>query len=250
MRDKAKTSLRWVFDDETLVIIQNPRQGVETKLPNSYRRCVQFDEKMFGYHRCRSISRPKVSDPKTLYSTRKARPRHGNLSFQSPTEVEAKFWPAPAESARFQTAARSKRLPYYPPHTFRHLAINLASGHVRTERNQAVSQNFGHELWQRIFVLRQLAPLNLQRSSKKWILRENRAHSERRNTGIKELLRLKEILRPEIGATSEHLELRACNTSIRTVTKYAIRAREFLQTPEDFKAWSQILARGRLTAFL
>jgi integrase/recombinase XerD len=63
-----------------------------------------------------------------------------NLSFESATEVEAAYWSG--------TGRRSEGagLPYFPPHTFRHLAINLAFKACKNgEEIKAISQNFGHE---------------------------------------------------------------------------------------------------------
>ena len=151
MRDKAIASLPLgCFDDETLVINQNPRQGVETKFAKLITTMLfRFDEKMFGFiiEWSQHLKAKGFGSQDPLFPRAKLDQGNGNLSFQSATEVEANFWHGTGRIREiFKQRSQQAGLPYYPPHTFRHLAINLA---VRACKNgeeiKAVSQNFGHE---------------------------------------------------------------------------------------------------------
>ena len=116
MRDRAIASLPLrCFDDENLVIIQNPRQGVETKfvklIPTTLFR---FDEKMLGFiiDWSRHLKAKGFGAQNPLFPRAKLDQSSGNLSFQSPTEVEAKFWHGAGRIREILNSARSK--PAYP----------------------------------------------------------------------------------------------------------------------------------------
>ena len=151
MRDNAIASLPLgCFDDETLVIIQNPRQGVETKFGKLIPTMLfRFDEKMFGFivDWSQHLKAKGFGSQDPLFPRAKLEQRNGNLSFQSPDEVEPNFWHGAGRIRNiFKQRSQQAGLPYYPPHTFRHLAINLAVKACRNgEEIKAISQNFGHE---------------------------------------------------------------------------------------------------------
>jgi integrase/recombinase XerD len=151
MRDKAIASLPLAcFDDETLVIVQNPRLGVETKFAKLIPTMLfRFDEKMFGFviEWSQYLKAKGFGSQDPLFPRAKLDQGNGNLSFQSPTEVEAKFWHGAGRIREiFRQRSQQAGLPYYPPHTFRHLAINLAVKACKNgEEIKAISQNFGHE---------------------------------------------------------------------------------------------------------
>ena len=151
MRDRAIASLPLgCFDDENLAVIQNPRLGVETKFAKFIPTILfRFDEKMLGFiidwSRHLKSKGFGVQDP--LFPRAKLDQSSGNLSFQSPIEVEAKFWRGAGRIREiFKHRSQQAGLPYYPPHTFRHLAVNLALRACKNgEEIKAISQNFGHE---------------------------------------------------------------------------------------------------------
>jgi len=69
------------------------------------------------------------------------------LSFETASEVEPVFWQGTGRIREiFKNRAKEAGLPYYPPHTFRHLAVSLALKNCKNgEEMKAISQNFGHE---------------------------------------------------------------------------------------------------------
>ena len=151
MRDRAIASLPLgCFDDENLVINQNPRQGVETKFAKLIPTMLfRFDEKMLGFiiDWSRHLKAKGFGDQDPLFPRARLDHNSDNLSFQSPTEVEANFWHGAGRIREiFRQCSQQAGLPYFPPHTCRHLVVNLA---VRACKNgeeiKAISQNFGHE---------------------------------------------------------------------------------------------------------
>ena len=151
MRDRAIASLPLgCFDNENLTVIQNPRLGVKTKFAKLIPTTLfRFDEKMSGFiidwSRDLKTKGFGVQDP--LFPRAKIDQNGDNLSFQSPTEVEAKFWRGAGRMREiFRQRSQQAGLPYFAPHTFRHLAVNLAVKACKNgEEIKAISQNFGHE---------------------------------------------------------------------------------------------------------
>ncbi len=70
-----------------------------------------------------------------------------NLCFETAREVEPYFWKTTGQIREiFKKRSQEVGLPYFPPHTFRHTAFNLAFKSCENgEQMKAVSQNFGHE---------------------------------------------------------------------------------------------------------
>jgi integrase len=70
-----------------------------------------------------------------------------SLSFQIATEVEPIFWKGTGRIRDiFKKRAEAAGLRYHPPHSFRHLAVELALKYCNTgEQFKAISQNFGHD---------------------------------------------------------------------------------------------------------
>ncbi|TMA93745.1 MAG: hypothetical protein E6J74_17170 [Deltaproteobacteria bacterium] len=203
MRDKAIASLPLgCFDDETLVIIQNPRQGVETKFAKLIPTMLfRFDEKMFGFiiEWSQHLKAKGFGSQDPLFPRAKLDQGNGNLSFQSPTEVEAKFWHGAGRIREiFKQRSQQAGLPYYPPHTFRHLAINLAVRACKNgEETKAVSQNFGHEFVATTFrAYGNYAPSQLTE-----IIKEMDFSGKQEPTVKDEIREIKELLRAK-GDTS------------------------------------------------
>jgi integrase len=151
MRDSAIVSLPiGCFDQETLLIDQSPRQGVKTKFSKHIlTTLLPIDARMRDYVQewtTHLKSRGFCSgDP--LFPRSKADQGEDRLSFSTATEVEPVAW---RNAGRMRDIFRARDaaagLPYFPPHTFRHLAFTLAWKSARTgEEMKAVSQNFGHE---------------------------------------------------------------------------------------------------------
>lgn len=152
MRDKAIVTLPLrSFDPESLRVNQSPRLKVETKFSKSNHSVLfSFDQHLLQFFLdwYWYLVRTKLfSDTSPLFPRTKLTQTKDNLAFTG-VEVEPKFWKS-AGSMRniFKKRSETGELKYYPPHRFRHTAVNLAMKSCRTaEELKAVSQNFGHEL--------------------------------------------------------------------------------------------------------
>jgi len=151
MRDQAIVTLRLgCFSLDALTINQYPKLGVETKFGKSnLSHLFRFDESLLQYildwvdflKRTKSFSNKNPMFPRT-----KLVQSDGNLSF-SAGGVEPIFWKGTGAIREiFKMRSAVAGLPYFPPHSFRHLAVFLAFKQCNTaEQIKAVSQNFGHE---------------------------------------------------------------------------------------------------------
>lgn len=151
MRDDAIVSLPiGCFDEDTLMISQNPKQGVRTKFSKTiYSYVFKFDENMLTYlldwvKHLKSELLLGNNDP--LFPMNKVEFAENSKSFIS-NQLEPQFWHG-ANSMReiFKQRFEEADVEYFSPHCFRHLAINLAEKRCRNaEELKAVSQNIGHE---------------------------------------------------------------------------------------------------------
>ncbi|MBN1574829.1 MAG: site-specific integrase [Deltaproteobacteria bacterium] len=138
------------FDEETQTINQDPRLGVQTKFSKCNRSVLfNFDDKLvkhvtgwISYIKARGFG---SRDP--LFPRSKIRQEENGLSFEDSLEIEPVYWQGTGSIRKiFKKRSREAGLPYFSPHTFRHLAVDLAIQNCRTgEQIKAVSQNFGHE---------------------------------------------------------------------------------------------------------
>lgn len=151
MRDKAIATLPLgCFDEATLLIDQNPRKGVETKFSKHIpTTLLKFDDKLLGYliEWIRHLKNKGFGSQDPFFPRSKQGQGKDNLSFEQATEIEPVFWQGAGRIREiFKSRSKEAGLPYYPPHTFRHLAFDLAFKHWKTgEQLKAISQNFGHE---------------------------------------------------------------------------------------------------------
>ena len=151
MRDKAIVTLPLgCFDEETLTITQNPKKGVQTKFSKYIPSTLfQFNDKLVGYviEWVKHLKTKGFGSQDPLFPRSKIEHGENNSSFEPATEVEPIFWQGTGRIREiFKTRSQEASLPYYAPHTFRHLAIDLAFKHCKTgEQIKAISQNFGHE---------------------------------------------------------------------------------------------------------
>ena len=151
MRDKALATLPLgCFDEEKLTTIQNPRQGVETKfaklIPTTL---LPFDTEMLDFvvQWAKHLKLKGFGSRDPLFPRSKQDQGEDNLTFEVSTEVEPVFWQhAGAIREIFKKRSQEAGLPYFPPHTYRHLAFDLALKACKTgEEIKAISKNFGHE---------------------------------------------------------------------------------------------------------
>lgn len=151
MRDKAIATLPLgCFDKEKLTILQNPRKGVETKFSKLIPTTLfPFDKKMLGLITdwLKHLETKGFGSQDPLFPRSKLDQGADNLSFEVSSEVEPVFWQGTGRIREiFKRRCQAANLPYFPPHTFRHLAVNLAVASCKNgEEMKAVSQNFGHE---------------------------------------------------------------------------------------------------------
>lgn len=151
MRDKAIATLPLgCFDTETFVIQQNPRKGVETKFSKLIPTTLfPFDGKMLSdvVEWSRYLMAKGFGSQDPLFPRSKQEQGADNLTFEVSTEVEPVFWRGTGRIREiFKARAEAIGLSYFPPHTFRHLAISLAFKSCKDgEQIKAISQNFGHE---------------------------------------------------------------------------------------------------------
>jgi integrase/recombinase XerD len=151
MRDKAIATLPLgCFDDETLTITQNPRRGVDTKFAKLIPTTLfRFDEQLFqiviDWPRHLRLKGFGSQDP--LFPRSRLEKGKDGLTFEAANEVEPVFWQGTGRVREiFKVRSEKAGLPYFQPHTFRHLAINLAFKACKNgEEIKAISQNFGHE---------------------------------------------------------------------------------------------------------
>lgn len=151
MRDQAIATLPLgCFDEDQRLILQNPRQGVKTKFSKLIPTTLfTFDERMLSIvlEWVKHLKTKGFGSQDPMFPRAKSDQGNDNLSFQSATAVEAIYWTGAGRIREtFKTRSKQAGLAYFPPHTFRHLAISLAFKACRNgEQIKAISQNFGHE---------------------------------------------------------------------------------------------------------
>ncbi len=150
-RDKALATISLgCFDEDNLIINQNPRAGVETKFAKFIvTTLLCFDEKLLGFviEWVKYLKTKGFGFQDPLFPRSKADQGENNLSFESAKDVEPAFWKTTGRiRAIFKKRAEEAKMRYFPPHTFRHAAIHLGlKSCVNGEQIKAISQNFGHE---------------------------------------------------------------------------------------------------------
>jgi integrase len=151
MRDKAIATLPLgCFDETTLTISQNPRRGVETKFSKYIQTTLtKFNDTLFDYlmEWIKHLKNKGFSSQDPLFPRSKNEQGENNLSFETASEVEPVYWRGTGRIREiFKKRSEEASLPYFAPHTFRHLAFEQALKACKSgEHIKAISQNFGHE---------------------------------------------------------------------------------------------------------
>jgi integrase len=140
------------FDRDDCVVDQDPTLGVKTKyakrittalFPLKYDKPKAYFLDWYDY-----LVREKkfgASDP--LFPATKLEQGKENVSYFSSGDVSREFW-AKSSSARkiFEKRFKAAGVPYFHPHTFRHLVVKeFMKIPLTEEQKKAVSQNLGHE---------------------------------------------------------------------------------------------------------
>ncbi len=140
------------FDEETLTVDQNPKFGIKTNFskrivttlfPIEYTKAVDYFLDWYRYLKLTKGFTPK--DP--IFPMSKIENGEQNISYHNTGEVVPIFWQS-SNSARkiFQKRFLDAEVPYYHPHTFRHLVVKeFAKTRLTEEEKKAISQNLGHE---------------------------------------------------------------------------------------------------------
>lgn len=152
-RISAIVSLRMKnFDRRRLIVEQDPASGVKTKfskrivtvlfpLPDG--KPLAYFLEWFDYlDQTRNFSSNEPIFPATKLEQGKE-----NISYYSSGNVEPLFW-SNADPARkiFEKRFKGAGIPYYHPHTLRHLIVKeFIKTRLTEEEKKAVSQNLGHE---------------------------------------------------------------------------------------------------------
>jgi len=151
MRDKAIATLPLgCLDEENLKIDQNPKKGVETKFSKHIPSILfNFNDHLLAYiiEWVKHLKSKGFGSQDPLFPRSKTEQGENNLSFEEAKEVEPVYWQGTGRIREiFKRRSSEAGLPYFPPHTFRHLAVDLALRHCKTgDQIKAISQNFGHE---------------------------------------------------------------------------------------------------------
>ncbi|MBU1706131.1 tyrosine-type recombinase/integrase [Patescibacteria group bacterium] len=140
------------FDEETLTLDQNPKFGIKTKFskrivtrffPIEYEKACEYFLEWYKY-----LKRGKgftAKDP--IFPMSKIENGEQNISYYNTGEVEPMFWQSSNSPRKiFQKRFLDAEVPYYHPHTFRHLVVKeFAKTRLTEEEKKAISQNLGHE---------------------------------------------------------------------------------------------------------
>lgn len=138
------------FNEETLLINQNPRAGVETKFAKHILTTLFiFDRKLLEYviEWVKHLRLKGFGSQDPLFPRAKSEHGENSLTFTTAQEVAPIFWKSTGRIRDvFKRRAEEAKLPYFPPHTFRHSAIDSALKSCKSGAEiKAVSQNVGHE---------------------------------------------------------------------------------------------------------
>lgn len=140
------------FDEETLTVDQNPKFGIKTKFskrivttffPIEYTGAV--DHFLEWYRYLKHAKGFTGKDP--VFPVARVECGKQNLAFHATGDVEPIFWQDSGSARKvFQKRFLEANVPYYHPHTFRHLVVKeFAKTKLTEEEKKAISQNLGHE---------------------------------------------------------------------------------------------------------
>ena len=136
------------FDKERLLIHQNPGDGVHTKnsktilttfFPIGWNEPERYFIEWFEYLERKGFGPNDPIFPATLHNA-------GSVQY-SKEQVGNTFWNG-TDAARkiFEKRCRDAGVPYFHPHSFRHLIVSMMSKtRLTEEEKRAISLNLGHE---------------------------------------------------------------------------------------------------------
>jgi integrase/recombinase XerD len=140
------------FDRDDCVVDQNPALGVNTKyakrittalFPLKYDKPREYFLEWYDY----IVNEKEFGPNDPIFPATKLEQGVENISYYSSGDVSHEFW-AKSGAARkiFEKRFKAAGVPYFHPHTFRHLVVReLMKIPLTEEQKKAVSQNLGHE---------------------------------------------------------------------------------------------------------
>ena len=139
------------FDKSKLIIDQDPAFGVQTKfhkrittalIPLSYSEPLDYFVSWYDYLIKKRDFKP--SDP--IFPATKKEQGVENVNYYSTCEVEPVFWKSNTAIRKiFEKRFIEAGIPYYKPHSLRHLMVKeFAKTRLTEEEKKAISQNLGH----------------------------------------------------------------------------------------------------------
>lgn len=138
-------------DLENMAIHQYPNQGVRTKFSKRNKSTLfNFDATLMSYFKewVDFLVKEKLFSPSDpLFPSTKVEQKSENDLVFIADKVQPQLWKT-TNSIRdiFKKRFTEAEIKYFPPHSFRHLAIRISVSRSTTaEQLKAVSQNFGHE---------------------------------------------------------------------------------------------------------
>lgn len=147
IRISAITTLRMKnFDPEKKLIDQNPADGVKTKnskkilttfFPIGWEEPERYFMEWYEYLKKEGFRPDDPIFPATLQKS---------VSNYSKNEVAHSFWSGTGAARKiFEKRCKDADLPYFHPHSFRHLVVNIMSKtRLTEEEKRAISLNLGH----------------------------------------------------------------------------------------------------------
>ena len=139
------------FDKNNLIVDQDPAFGVKTKLrkrittaliPLSYKEPLEYFIGWYDYLIIKKGFKP--NDP--IFPATKKEQGDENVNYYNTGEVEPVFWKSGSTIRKiFEKRFIQAGVPYYHPHTLRHLIVKeFAKAGLTEEEKKAISQNLGH----------------------------------------------------------------------------------------------------------
>ena len=140
------------FDEKEMTIYQDPKLGVRTKfskrivsalIPISYDKPIKYFLDWINFLKTEKKFKP--TDP--IFPVTKLENGKENINFQNTGKVKPVFW-QDSNAARkiFEKRFKEAGVPYYHPHSLRHLVVKeFTKMRLTEEEKKAISQNMGHE---------------------------------------------------------------------------------------------------------
>ncbi len=140
------------FDRDDLVVDQDPSLGVKTKyakrittalFPLKYDKPKEYFLSWYDY----LVNEKGYAATDPIFPATKIEQGEENVSYYSSGEVNQEFWEKSSSARKiFEKRFKAAGVPYFHPHTFRHLVVKeFMKIPLTEEQKKAISQNLGHE---------------------------------------------------------------------------------------------------------